>query len=151
MRAKALDAAGKRAYRGSVSFGPLLARARKARGMKAADVAAQVGVAATTISQWENDHRRPDVEQLRDLCRVLHVSADVLLERVPFQLGPVEPEDPTVRFQRACEAAAALDPASDDFDDALVRLDEQFRDLTEDQRIAVHTVAAMPKVQRPAG
>lgn len=30
-----------------------------------------------------------------------------------------------------------------------MRLDERFRDLTDDQRIAMHTVAAMPKPQRP--
>lgn len=62
--------------------------------MRAADLATRVGVAATTISQWENEHRRPDVEQLKALCEVLHVSADVLLARVPFQLGPAPEDEP---------------------------------------------------------
>ena len=129
-------------------FGALLRRARQARDLDQAALGAAVGVSHATISQWERGHRLPDVEQLRALCAVLHVSADVLLERVAFQLGPVEVEDPAARFKRACEEAAALDPISDDFDEALVRLDERFRDLTEDQRIAVHTVAVMPKPQR---
>lgn len=82
-------------------FGALLRRARQARDLDQAALGAAVGVSHATISQWERGHRLPDVEQLRALCAVLHVSADVLLERVAFQLGPVEVEDPATRFKRA--------------------------------------------------
>ena len=77
-----------------MNFGQLLSRARKARGLTqtALGEALSPPVSLTTISLWEKDKRRPDSDQLRELCRVLHVSADVLLERAPFQLGPA-PED----------------------------------------------------------
>jgi transcriptional regulator with XRE-family HTH domain len=44
---------------------------------------------ASTVAKWESDDRSPDSDQLREICRVLHVSADVLLERAPFELGPM--------------------------------------------------------------
>lgn len=73
-----------------MNFGQLLSRARKARGLTQTALGESLSppVSLTTISLWEKDKRRPDSDQLRELCRVLHVSADVLLERVPFQLGP---------------------------------------------------------------
>lgn len=68
----------------------MLARARKARGFTQTSLGAAMVPPASlsTVSKWEKDHRSPDADQLRELCRVLHVSADVLLEREAFQLGP---------------------------------------------------------------
>lgn len=70
-------------------LGHLIARTRRARDVQQVDLAAQLGVAVSTLSAWERDHRVPDATALRDLCRILHVSADVLLERRPFELGPM--------------------------------------------------------------
>lgn len=79
---------------GPVSFGPLLARARLARGVLQRDLAEQLHVRVATLSSWETGRTVPDADQLRELCRILYVSADVLLERVPFQLGPMpEPQE----------------------------------------------------------
>ena len=39
-----------------------------------------VGVKKQTVSGWENDHRLPDANDLRNLCRVLDCTADYLLE-----------------------------------------------------------------------
>lgn len=78
-----------------MSFGAMLSRTRKARGMLQKDLASGVGIAVSTLSAWEGDHRVPDVTQIRELCRLLHVSADVLLERAPFQLGPLPNETET--------------------------------------------------------
>lgn len=75
-----------------VSLGVLIARTRLARGVAQKDLAAQLGLARSTLSSWEADRRQPDADQLRELCRILHVSADVLLEREPFQLGPAPDE-----------------------------------------------------------
>lgn len=71
-----------------MALGPILARTRLARGVLQADLAAQLDVRVGTLSSWERGHTTPDANQLRELCRILSVSADVLLERVPFQLGP---------------------------------------------------------------
>lgn len=72
-----------------MEFGSLLRRVRLARDFDQAALGAAVGVSHATISQWERGHRFPDVEQLAALCHVLHVSADVLLDRRPFELGPM--------------------------------------------------------------
>lgn len=74
-----------------MSFGATLARARKGRGILQRDLAQRVGVGVSTLAAWESekDEREPNAAHLRELCRILHVSADVLLERAPFQLGPM--------------------------------------------------------------
>ena len=74
-----------------MSFGATLARARKARGLIQPALAQAVGVGVSTIAAWESekDEREPNAAHLRELCRILHVSADVLLERRPFELGPM--------------------------------------------------------------
>lgn len=74
-----------------MSFGKQLRDARRGRGFTQTGLGAAMvpPVSLTTISLWEGNKRRPDSDQLREICRVLHVSADVLLERAPFQLGPV--------------------------------------------------------------
>lgn len=76
-------------------LGALLSRARLARGVLQRDLATQLEVRVETLSSWERGHTVPDADQLRTLCRILHVSADVLLERRPFELGPMpEKENP---------------------------------------------------------
>lgn len=87
----------------------MMARARKARAVLQRDLAAHLGVAVSTLSAWEKGHRVPDADQLRELCRILHVSADVLLEREPFQLGPMPDEtiDERSAETRVDEALAA--------------------------------------------
>lgn len=75
-----------------MSLGSTLARARKGRDLSQPELGAQMQppVGVSTISRWEAREperaRVPDADQLRELCRVLHVSADVLLERAPFEL-----------------------------------------------------------------
>ena len=73
----------------AVPLGPILSRARLARGILQRDLAALVKVRGETLSSWETGRTTPDADQLRELCRILHVSADVLLERRPFELGPM--------------------------------------------------------------
>ena len=72
-------------------LGTILAAARGGRSLTQPELAArmQPPVSVTTLSHWERGRRTPDADQLRELCRILHVSADVLLERRPFELGPM--------------------------------------------------------------
>lgn len=90
-----------------MSLGSVLARVRLARGVQQKDLAASLSLARSTLSSWEADRRQPDADQLRELCRILHVSADVLLERAPFQLGPV-PDDATLERNPSDQVADAL-------------------------------------------
>lgn len=73
-------------------LGNIIARARKGRDLTQPQLGALMRppVGVSTISRWEAEDperaRIPDADQIRELCRVLHVSADVLLERAPFEL-----------------------------------------------------------------
>ena len=73
-----------------MSLGNILARARLGRDMQQKELAAAMGIARSTVSAWEKGHRTPDADQVRDLCRLLNISADVLLERAPFELPPIK-------------------------------------------------------------
>jgi transcriptional regulator with XRE-family HTH domain len=53
------------------NFARYLREARIKRRLSVAEVADQVGVTATSIYFWENDHCRPRDENLSALCRVL--------------------------------------------------------------------------------
>ena len=80
-----------------MSLGTTLAAVRRARGLTQPELGAlmQPPASLTTVSHWERDRRAPDADQVRELCRILHVSADVLLERKDFELGPMpKPEVP---------------------------------------------------------
>lgn len=83
-----------------MSFGEKLSRARKGRGLTQAQLGERMTPPAGvhTISRWEAEDperaRTPDADQIRELCRVLHVSADVLLERAPFELPPIREPAP---------------------------------------------------------
>lgn len=81
-----------------MSFGSTLKGTRLARMIRTqAELGARMRppVSLFTVSHWELDKRRPDTDQLRELCRILHVSADVLLERRPFELGPMPDPGPS--------------------------------------------------------
>lgn len=63
-----------------MSLGRRIASMRGFRTMTQEQLGAMVGVSKPTVSNWENDRRTPDAENLRNLCHVLNCSADYLLE-----------------------------------------------------------------------
>ena len=52
---------------------------RKARGMTLKDVAERIGVAESTVSQYETGKRTPDYETLLKLAELFDVSVDYLM------------------------------------------------------------------------
>lgn len=78
-------------------LGNKIKRARLGRDLTQPELGALLRppVGVSTVSRWEADDpdraRVPDADQLRELCRVLHVSADVLIEREPFELPAMPP------------------------------------------------------------
>ena len=53
---------------------------RKEKGMTQGELAAKLGVAQNTVSNWESGIRNPDPESLKKLANVLECSVDFLLE-----------------------------------------------------------------------
>lgn len=60
-------------------FGNRLVHAMEIRNMKQKELAKATGVTEATVSRYVNEKRRPDIDFIRDIVRVLNVSADYLL------------------------------------------------------------------------
>lgn len=54
--------------------------ARIKAGLTQTELALAIGVTQKEISRWETGTRTPQVETIASICKVLNVSADILLE-----------------------------------------------------------------------
>lgn len=77
----------------TTTFGSRLKTLRKERGLLQRDVAAAIGVAASSYALYENDHRHPDQEKIKRICEVLHCDPNYLLGK-----SPVSSSDNTVNI-----------------------------------------------------
>lgn len=57
---------------------------RTALKMTQAQLAEMVGVAPSTINQYESGARKPNVIMLKKLAKALHTTADALLEPIEY-------------------------------------------------------------------
>lgn len=77
-------------YKGSevkyMTFGEKLKIARTEAGLKQTELAKQLNTTGNTISNWENNVSKPDLDTLSYICGILHVNAS-------FFLQPSLPED----------------------------------------------------------
>ena len=70
------------------TFGERLRRLRKKQGLTQAELAYQVEVHEMTIRRWETGtHQIENINDIRKLAAVLHVTEDELLNGVPDQGG----------------------------------------------------------------
>ena len=56
-----------------------LKKARIEQGLTSKQMAEAIGVAPSSYSQYENGHREPDVFKIKEITKVLNISADYLL------------------------------------------------------------------------
>ena len=66
---------------------------RKSKGIKQKELAAKLGIAANTLSQYETGNREPDLETIKRIALVLEVTVDELLDaktKAPTQEGERE-------------------------------------------------------------
>lgn len=63
-----------------MNIGENIKNARKAAGISQKELAERTGVYQKDISRWENGERTPTVAALAQICKVLQVSADDVLE-----------------------------------------------------------------------
>lgn len=83
LRSTTLESEDVHDYAHPVSFGSNVKRLRKARGMKAMDLAEQLGVKGGTLSDWERDRRGiPEGPTLIRFAKTLGCSLDDLLAGV---------------------------------------------------------------------
>ena len=65
------------------SFGEKLKTARTQKGFTQYELAKKLKVTNGTISNWENNISKPDLDLLCNICGVLNVKADFFLEADP--------------------------------------------------------------------
>ena len=74
-----------------VYFGEIIRRGRKAAGLTQRELAQQLGVSNTSVSNWEKDLSRPDADTIAQLCAILNLEPNTFYG-APVQSGiPVRP------------------------------------------------------------
>lgn len=73
-------------------FGERLRELRVERGMTQPDLATLLGLARSTISQYETGIRQPDIDTLKRMSDIFHVSMDYLCGRTDIREPYGEPE-----------------------------------------------------------
>lgn len=65
-----------------IDFGEKILRSRQNAGLTQEELALRIGVTPQAVSRWERNQSMPDILLFSDVCRVLNVSADSLLDTV---------------------------------------------------------------------
>ncbi|EOS68701.1 hypothetical protein C818_03510 [Lachnospiraceae bacterium MD308] len=63
-----------------MTFGEKLKAARVESGLKQSELAKKLNTTGNTISNWENNVSKPDLDTLSFICGILHVTASYFLE-----------------------------------------------------------------------
>lgn len=71
-----------------MSVGENIRRLRKDAGLTQAELAQQLGVARSTVTQWECGWSMPRMSKLRLIANAFHTSYPVIVSEVPAALGP---------------------------------------------------------------
>lgn len=66
-------------YNGKMKFGYIFKELRKNCGLTQKQVAAQLNISQSNVSDWENDISRPEYENLIALAKIYEVSVEDLL------------------------------------------------------------------------
>ncbi len=60
-------------------IGNIISQYRQNQKMTQEEFAARLGVTPQAVSKWERGNGLPDITLVGDICRLLHISADLLL------------------------------------------------------------------------
>lgn len=63
-----------------LDLGPAIKRIRLESGMYGSELAERMGLSPAMISTWENGHYQPRWLQVQDLCQVLGVKIEELIQ-----------------------------------------------------------------------
>ena len=83
-----------------VFFGEKIRNARKSAGLTQRELARLLGVANTSISNWEKGLSRPDADMIQKLCQILHLQPNDFYGTVePGSASPRRPvSDEEIKF-----------------------------------------------------
>ena len=85
-----------------MTLGEKLRQARKSCGLSQGQLADKLCVSRSAIAKWETDKGLPDVENLKQLSRLLHVSLDTLLNDTEDASPTVRERYDPAQFGRGC-------------------------------------------------
>ena len=91
-------------------IGARIAKFRKLKKMSQKELARQIGVSNSRVSNWEQGTHRPDVDILANICKVLEVSPSELLD---IRLSTDELNEHERDLILAYRANSSLRPAVD--------------------------------------
>ena len=86
-----------------MTFGEKLKIARTSAGLKQAELAKQLNTTGNTISNWENNVSKPDLDMLAYICGVLNVKASFFLESKVPEDGVSLPELKIIKKYRSLD------------------------------------------------
>lgn len=76
-----------------MSFGSRLKELRTENNISQKQVAIDIGISTTTISQYESDSRFPNEDMLKRLCIYYKISSDYLLGLTDIKHSPLSKEE----------------------------------------------------------
>lgn len=76
-----------------MSFGSRLKELRNDKKASQKQVASDIGISITTISQYENNSRFPNEKILKKLCKYYHISSDYLLGLTDEKHAPLSKKE----------------------------------------------------------
>ena len=83
------------------NFSEYLKACRKAKGFTQTDLSLQIGVAQTTVGNYETGRRLPDRKTILKIAKALNVSAEELLKAAGIEEEPLEEETPPLTREEA--------------------------------------------------
>ena len=81
-----------------MSFGSRLKELRIENNISQKQVAIDMGISTTTISQYESDNRFPNEDMLKRLCLYYNISSDYLLGLTNTKHSPLSKEEAKERM-----------------------------------------------------
>lgn len=103
-----------------MTLGEKIRQARKGCGLSQGQLADKLCVSRSAIAKWETDKGLPDVENLKQLSRLLQVSLDVLLNDPEDTAPTVRERYDLARFGRGCNKVRQDRMMAERFPDAKV-------------------------------
>ena len=70
------------------TLGDKIRRLRSERKVSQGELAEGIGVSRQTVSKWESDVTRPNMESIRSLCSYFSVDVSIFIDEVPQECSP---------------------------------------------------------------
>lgn len=120
---------------GIIDLGEKISRYRQNQNMTQEELAARMSVTPQAVSRWERNQSLPDITMFADVCRILNISADYLLN---IESGQMSEDYDSLGLQHIMKMLRSCnEPVSLQFGEGLVKIfmkDDSWKALVDGQR-----------------